>query len=292
MATKNFIYAKLQIKITSEQLGTATAASIYAEHVLKTAQKQIKKANKMSGKVTKAFQKYKGTDPISEIKEVAELKGIIRSYQEVLGKVEDLPNDVEGLLEYSKECEAEFEEMVKNGSEQKATIFLKDADGKPMLSSHMIIGNLKENAKISTNNSTLPKESKDFKSKISIQEMLALDISPVEPFMYPNKDIVRDENGKPVLCERPISFERMGKRETAIALSEQLPIGTEYSVTLRIRADSPFAAKDLAVLRSLLDLGKSNGIGQWRGSGNKGQYMYKIEIVAEPKRDKMFDGWN
>jgi hypothetical protein len=290
--SNNFIYAKLQIKLTSEQLGTATAASIYAEHVLKTAQKQIKQANRLSGKVTKAFQKYKGTNPITDIKEMAELKAIIRSYQEVLGKVERLPRDVEGLLEYSKKCEEEFEALVKEGKEQKATIFLKSEDGKPILSSHMIIGNLKENAKISTNNSTLDVSAKAFKSKVSIQEMLALDVSPVEPFMYPDQDIIRGRGGKPKLCERPITFERMGKRETAIALSEQLPIGTEYSVTLRIREDSPFAEKNLKVLRTLLNLGKSNGLGQWRGSGNKGQYVYKLDVVPEPKRNKQFEGWN
>lgn len=290
----NFVYVKLDVKLMVEQLGTATAASIYAVHVLKKAQKMIKKANKLSGKVSKAFQKYQGTDPISELKEVKELQGIIRSYQEALGKKDELPNDVEELLAYSKVCEEEYDALVAEGEEQKATIFLKDKDGWPMISTHMFLGNLKENLKIIVNNDTGPKENKLVKSKVAVQEMLALDVKPVEYFVRPSHDIMRAENGKPLICERPIKFERMGKTETAIALSEQLPAKTEYSVHLRIRKGCPAAADDFAMLRLLLDMGKNNGLGQWRGSGSRGQFRYKLTEVKEKTlpKDPDFDGWS
>jgi len=289
----NFIYVLLRIKLTNEQLGTCTAASIYAEHVLKTAQKQIKKANKLSGKVSKALQKYKGTDPIPDMKEVKELQGIIRSYQEVLGKADELPNEVEALLEYSRQCEEEFDLLVKEGKEQKPTIFMKDTDGWPMISTHMILGNFKENAKIIANNDTSPKESKIFKSKVAVQEMFALDVKPIEYFIRPSEDIAREANGSPKICERPIKFERMGKTETAIALSEIVPAKSEYTVHLRVRAGSPIADNDCALLRMLLDYGKSNGLGQWRGSGLKGQYRYTlVKLDKEPPVDKDFEGWD
>lgn len=294
--TKNgaFVYLNLELKLLSEQLGTCSAASVYAEHVLKTAQKEIKKANRLSGKVSKALQKYKGTDPIPEMKEVKELQGIIRSYQEVLGKAEELPNDIQELLDYSQRCEEEFEALVKEGKEQKPTIFMKDEDGWPMISTHMIVGNLKENAKIMANNDTAAsKEAKVFKSKVSVQEMLALDIKPVEYLIRPSNDIARDEDGKPAICERIIKFERMGKTETAIALSETVPPGTEYKVHLRVRANSPFASNDFALLRLLLDLGKNNGIGQWRGSGSKGQYMFKLtKLDKDPPKPKGYEDWD
>lgn len=290
----NFVYLNCQYKLTSVQLGTATVASIYAEHVLKTAQKQIKKANKLSGKVAKAYQKYKGTDPISELKEVKELQGIIRSYQEVLGWKEELPNEIEALLEYSKTCEEKFDELVAEGSVPKPTIFLKGEDGLPMISTHMFLGNFKENLKIIVNGDTGPKENKLVKSKVAVQEMLALDIKPVEHFITPSKDIMRDEKGDAITCERTIRFDRMGKTETAIANSEQLPIGTILEVHFRVRAGSVITNNNFELLHLLLDMGKNNGLGQWRGSGSKGQYVYKLTVVDEKDipKDPEVVGWN
>lgn len=290
-----FVYARLNLKLMSEQLGTCTVASIYDEHIIKQAQKQIKNANRLSGKVAKALLKYKGTEQISEMKELKELQGIVRNYQEVLGKAEDLPNKVDDLLEYAKKLEKEFDKLVKEGKEQKPTIFMKDEDGHPMISTHMFLGNFKENAKTEANNSNLHKDLKLFKSKVSIQEMLAVDVKFVEYFVRPSKDIVKDEKGKAEICERPIKFEQVGKTVTAIALSEKLPAKTEYEVHLRVRANSPFATNDFSLLRYLLDLGKNNGLGQWRGSGAKGQFMYKLEKLSRkelPKSDPDFDGWD
>jgi len=291
---KMFKYINIKYKLVAEQLGTCTEASIYHEHVLKKAQKEIKKANRMHKKATKAFEKFNGCDEISEIKEVVELQSIIRSYQECLGKKDPLPDNPEELIAYSKVCEEEFDAMVAEGQQQKATIFMKDENGWPRISTHMFLGNFKENAKIIANNSTLAKEKKMFKSKVSVQEMLTMDVKPIQPFVKPSEDIIKDDDGKPVICERPIRFERMGKTETAIALSEQLPIGTEYSVDFRVRGDSPFADNKFQIIKDLLECGKNCGLGQWRGSGGKGAYMYKIKEIkkSEIKQDPRFAGWN
>lgn len=284
-----FDYYKLSLKLLTDQLGTCTKASIYDEHILKKAQKMIKEANRQGAKVRKALEKYKG-EAISPTKELEELKGIIRRYEELLGKKSELPDEADELLDHAKTLEEEFDELAANREQRQATVFMRTADGKIQVSTHMILGNLKENAKISTNNSTEGSPTKLFKSKVSVQESLSLDVKPVEEFMYPNGDISRDEKGQPKLLERPIRFERMGHTETAIALSEVLPAGTEYSpVHLRVRKGS-VVTED--VLRQLLDLGKNNGLGQWRGSGHKGSYCFKLEKVDAVPTNQVPDGWS
>lgn len=285
-----FVYYKLDLRLRTEMLGTCTQASIYNAHVLKKAQKMIKEVNKLSGKVTKALAKYQGTE-IKPEKERDELVGIIRRYQEVLGKKESIPEDIEEVLNYCCELEEELDKEVESKDQKAATIFMRGEDGRPMISSHMILGNLKENLKIVTNNTTLPKEAKPIKSKVQVGETLALDVKCVEEFIHPTEDVVRDDNGFPELLERPIKFERMGRVETAIAMSERLPPGTQMSVHLRIRADSPFAQEDASLVRYLLKLGKSNGLGQWRSSGGKGQFDYKLERV-EGDPSAVDDGWD
>ena len=277
--TEVYCYYKLHLRLLTEQLGTCTKASIYDEHVLKKAQKMIKEANKQGSKLLKAYEKYKGTPEIPPQKELAELQGIIRRYEELLGQKSEMPTDAEGVLEYAKTLEEDFEEKINNNGERQATIFMRNKEGKVQVSTHMILGNLKENARIITNNS-IEGAPKIFKYKTSVNESLSLDVKPIENFMYPNQDIIRDEKGNPKLLERPIRFDRMGKIETAIALSEVLPAGTEYSVVhLRVRIGSVLTQE---VLESLFELGKNNGLGQWRGSGKKGTYQFKLEPCENP----------
>lgn len=277
----NFTYYKLNLKLASEQLGTCTEVSIYNEHVLQKAKKSIAEANRLAGKVTKALAKFAKQEMIGEIKELEELKGIIRKYHEVLGRSDTIPDKVDEILAYSQGLQEEFDALVKSGEERKSTIFMRGEDGHPVISSHMILGNLKENLRIIVNNSSEPEDKKKarvrFKSQVA--EIGALDVKVVEAFIRPSNDIVRGNDGKPTLLERPIRFERMGKVQTAIALSEYLPVGTEYECHLRVRTDSPFNDNDAQLLKQLLDMGKNNGLGQWRGSGSKGQFFYKIEKV-------------
>lgn len=290
--SSNFDYYNLEIRLISEQFGTCTRTSIYEEHILKRAQKLIKKANRLQEKVSKAMEKFKGSEEISEDKWYKEMKGCVLRYQELLGKKEPLPLTTEDLLEYALEQEKDLEDTLTGDIQKQATVFLRDDDGKPLLSSHMVLGNLKENLRIITNNSTTDKKNKVIKYKTQVGEMLALDIKPINQFMHPSRDIVRDENGNPKLYERPINFpSQFGGTETAIALSEYLPIGTEYSVGLRVRKDSLINANDAELLKQLLDYGKNNGMGQWRGSGNKGAYVYKLTKLRKDPTP-IPEGWN
>jgi len=279
----NYDYYSVRFKLMTEMLGTCTSASIWQKHIIEKAKKEIAKANKLSGKITKALEKYRGED-ISTEKNISELKGIIRSYQQMLGKRDELPESIDELLEYAQEIEADFTEMCKEGDAEACTIFMKDDQGWPQISTHMILGNLKENLRIMVNNG----DKSILNYKNSVGEVGALDLKPIESYMRPSHDIMRKADGAPDLLERPISFERMGKKQTAIQLSERLPIDTTFGCTLRVRRLSPLTETALHVL---FDLGKNNGLGAWRGSGNRGAYWFKLEKLHDYEEEKP-EGWN
>jgi hypothetical protein len=279
-----FIYKRLKYKFLSEVLGTCTEVELYNEHVLKKAQKEIKAANALHNKIIKSLDKYKGTKLTPE-KEFEELKAVLRAYQERVGKRDELPDNLEDLLEYSKEVAKDYEEMLSRGETQKSTVFMRDTDGWPIISTHMVVGNFKENLKSIINNS--PAKSKAITSKVSVGEVMATDVKVVEDFVRPSLDLVRKPDGTVDILERPIHFNFKGETKSAIAMSEYLPAGTEIEFTLRIRAVSPV----LEVLDELLEMGKNNGIGQWRGSGKKGNFMYKMEDCDEPVHPFAKDGW-
>ena len=282
----SFRYFNLKIKLITEQLGTCTEASIYAKHVQEKAKKEISTANRLATRLAKSLSKYKGVE-FKDEKAVQELQAILRAYMERTGLKHELPTDPEALILVAAEVKEEWESMMAEDEGAAPTVFMRDESGHAIISTHMILGNLKENLKIITNNGD-----KDIaKSKVSVGEMGTLDIKVIEDFIRPSNDIKRKDDGTPELLERPIRFERMGKTETAICRSEVLPAGTEYSCTLRIRDTSPLC--DLKNLEKLLDLAKNNGLGQWRGSGKKGSYAYLIEEIDKKtfKDPSVPTGW-
>ena len=118
-----FDFYKLSIKLLTDKWMLWSRYLIADEHILKKAQKMIKEANKQSAKLLKAYEKYKGSEEIDPAKELAELQGIIRRYEELVGKKTDLPNDAPALLKYAAALEAEFDEKAQNGAERQATVF-------------------------------------------------------------------------------------------------------------------------------------------------------------------------
>ena len=285
MTTQNYSYYKVSLKLLHEMLATCPEASIYEQHVLTKTKKLIKQANALSNKVTKNLEKYQGVE-LSEQKELNELKAIIRAYEALVGEKNDLDVSVEELLEVAKTIEEKFNSLVEQGEQTKATVFMKDEAGHPVISSHMLLGNFKEILKVLTNGG----DKTIFKSKVQVGESLALDIKVVEEFLKASGDIIKNEDGDRVLCERPIRFtDAMGKTITAIAQSEQLPPGTVFTGTFRIRKSSALDNAD--VLERILDMGKNLGLGAWRGSGNKGAFLYKIEQLPDFK-ETYADGWN
>ena len=302
MTNEHFDYYRLDFKLKTPMLGTATRTSIYYEHVLEKAKKEIAKANKLKKeitKVTKSSENYVGSE-ISDSKQLSELQGVIRTYCQLVGRSLDVPDNLDELLSLATTLEVEYDEKLKAKDTVDATVFLRDSYGHPIISTHMILGNFKENAKIMVNGG----DKTIIKSKVAVGETFAMDVKPVENYMTPSNKILTVEPGQEppdslgkgknivdlegrCLLERPIRFERIGKTETAIATSEQLPEGTEFGCHLRVRKESPITEESL---RKLLHFGKNNGLGRWRGSGNMGAYNFKLEKV-ENFEETAPEGW-
>lgn len=291
MSKKQFDYYELKLKLISEQLGTVPLeGSIYLKHIVEKTRKQLEEANRLTRKATKILEKYRGTE-LTDDKVMLEYRGICNRYHEILGRTEDLPEDMEDLFAYGEGLQKQVSELMKQRNESSPTGFFRDNEGKVYISTHMILGNIKEIASKVTNNTTVEKKDKLFPSKVSIQEQLALDVKFVSDVCYPSQDVVRGDDGESHIMERPIRFQdAMGKTTSAIARSEYLPKGTEYKTMLRIRKDSPINVDDAEKLKKILGYGVNLGLGQWRGSGSKGQYVYKLEKQDSSKvNDPAFD---
>lgn len=303
--SSNFDYYRVDFKLTAPMLGTSTKTSIYQKHVTEKARKMIEQANKLNGKLTKQMDKYVGAE-FPETKEVRDLQGILRTYCALTGEKLDIPEDVPNLLKEAARIEEVFQDRIKSLEVVDATVFMTDKSGHPIISTHMILGNLKENLKIITNNED-DKSKKILPSKTAIGEAMALDVKFVEDYMSPSQGIMRaksqaeadetlltskgkyivDSNNR-VILERPISFMTPTGKETAIAMSEALPVGTEFGCTMRVRKGSKLTEEHL---NNLLDHGKSNGLGAWRGSGGMGAYVYKLKPLVDYVEPKP-EGWN
>lgn len=211
-----YTYYKLELKLRTPMLATCPAASIYDQHILAKAKKEIAKVKKLSGRIAKSLEKYLGAD-IEKKKEVEELKGILRSYMAITGLNHVLPDELEEILETAKEIEKEYDESVKKGEAQRATVFMTDEDGRIKISNHMILGFFKSVTAIVVNSTTdeqkkvLKEQSKKkdgdeegdtgkaITSKKSVSEIYALDLKWVEGFMYPDIDILRLPEGSHII---------------------------------------------------------------------------------------------
>ncbi len=287
--SKVWSYYRVRLKLTTPQLGTCTSSSIWRDHVLAKSKKLIAEANQLTKRMKKALEKYEG-DAIRQDKEDAEVRALIRTYQEKMNRIEEVPAEREEMLRYAERLDVEYLAYIESGEEAKSTVFMRDpSDGWPVISSHMIVGNLKENLKIVVNNNVKKRgDVPGLKSKVSVNEMIRLDLRPVEEFIRPSMDVAKDEHGRPRIMERPIRFEdNFGKTKTAIALSEYLPAGAEYEFHIRVRNDSPW--NDEEQLQMFFDYGEGNGLGQNRGSGY-GQYLAKVEKVNYDPSNRP-DGW-
>jgi hypothetical protein len=292
LGAKMYEYYLLMIRLRTEQLGSVAEASIWDAHIIKKAQKAIKRANKLSGRLTKVDEEFVGPE-ISEDKHIKELQMIINSYHGLIGEtVDKLPETVEALLELAHEIEEKYKDILAAGEISPTTIFMKQKEGDiywPVISSHMILGFMKKQIRVIVNNG----DKSVLSTKVSIGEVLSLDVKPVEEFLRASKDIDKDSEGNRLLCERPVSFPskfNSGETVTAILRSEVLPAGTEYTCTLRVRNQGPMT--ELALKRVLI-LGKNQGLGPWRSSGGKGQFDFKLEHLPDHVEivEGSEDGW-
>jgi hypothetical protein len=271
-------YYLVEYKVFTELVSTCSSGSIWSAHILAKAKKEISKINKLAERVQKLGIKHE----ISQSKEVLELQAILRGYQELIGRMDSLPSTLAELVALAKELDEEFQEEYSGAG--RPTIFMKDTTGMPILSSHMVLGNLKEILR-------------DFKeseqhhfinsSKIGCDRMMAVDIKPVERFLLLYKDakyetridIDRNEDGTPKISERPLRYNDKGIEKSCIAMSETIQANLFLKTTFRCRNGSNIAEQEN--IERILECGKNLGLGAWRGSGNRGAYRYKITPLTD-----------
>lgn len=282
----SYSYYQVELKLITEMLGTNPSASIYDKHIMKKTKDLIKEANKLGKKAKKSLEKYVGAE-IKENKEIEDLKSVLGRYQEAIGRNDELPNDHQALLDLATEYEEEFKKMTEEGKAKACTGFMR-RDGKVCISSHMILGNIRENLRlIFRGTDAQADKSRDitsgkfpYENLKEIKEATVVALKVVEPYIYPDQDILRDAEGKPVLNERVvIDRDAFGKSPTSIASSEQLPEGTKFKFVIRIPKGNVLDNADL--LGEMFSWGKNNGLGQWRGSGGKGAFKYKLTALPD-----------
>lgn len=88
----------------------------------------------------------------------------------------------------------------------------------------------------------------------------------------------------PALLERPLLTTQMGVKKSCIALSQVLPVATQFSLALRLRRNSPI--NDPEKLIEIMIQGKNQGLGQWRGSGGFGAFNFKLRPMTD--RDEIY----
>lgn len=285
--TKAFSYYELQIRTRHPLLGTNASVDIMQEHVINKSREQIALANRSTKKISKSLKKYVGPD-IGKEKEIEELKGILRAQQELLNVKEEIPDTLEDIMAYSDDLQQRLDNHFEDTELHKSTVFLRDEEGNVGISSHMILGNIKA---ILSN--VINSGNKEFiKSKVQLGEVASMDIKFLEPFLVASKDILRDPLTKErILNIRPIRFVRMGATISAIAASEQLPAGTQFTTTLRVRKESPL--NSMEILNFIFDHGKNIGLGAFRNSNCYGSYDYKLTELKNfvEKVEGSAEGW-
>lgn len=200
--------------------------------------------------------------------EMKELKIRAEFIEELLGSAN---NDKEIHAEfiaskapYAPSREEEIEAIgVDAVIEKGKTIFPKDGEGNPFLYDYQIKGFLKNAAKAFNYVKKIPA----YKTKI---DNLV--------FVFPRKILLQFPEGAGLTdCQRPLRAQTAQGERVALANSEAAPAGTVIEFTIKCLEDT-FAKN----LKSWLDYGELNGIGQWHNSG-KGRFKYTIIEESEEK---------
>lgn len=284
-----FEYYRLTVHTTSELLATNPACDIMHEHNIQKAKKLMADAARKEKRISKALDKYSGGQDISGDKHYVDLRYNLQAYMSLMGITQPIPDNVEDLLELFEKIKEDFDEMVEQGKAQQGTVFLRNDAGHVVLSSHMILGNIKEILSNITNNG----DKTILSTKVSVGETCAQDIKWVEPYIEAKQivdgklvdlDSVKDKEGKPVMLQRSLRIRnpQPGQAPVCISMSEYLPSGAVFQFTLRVRKKSVFT-KD--ALEYIFLHGSSLGLGQWRGSGGKGSYDFHLEHLPDYKED-------
>jgi hypothetical protein len=186
----------------------------------------------------------------------------------------------------------EDDELLPEALEKGTTVFYRTAAGEPAFMNYQVLGFLKEAGRILSDRSMdVPgrRMPKNLRAKVS----QLVSVSPrVIPITMPNGQNWEDALE---ILERPLRAETAQGPRTALAMSEMFPEGCTLTFGLEVidgkatnpdetpvrgrKTAKPAVADDIIdkeVLSEILSYGYMHGLGQWRGSGAYGNFIYEI----------------
>ena len=209
---------------------------------------------------------YPGQEEISEATSNSEISSVFYSIESAIGR-HLTDEEKEELLRGGKEGKALLKSFGESIS--KSTIFLKDEQGLPYLSPHVLKGYLKKAATAICKLRTMKKSTFLWSERHSIY-LINYYFKP-SPVVFEDEkgnrlDIRRKEDGKPEYLSRP--------------LRAKTPLGERVALASSEVVDAPIMAFDLTIsdycdvslkdIKELFNFGEFHGIGQWANSGTYG----------------------
>lgn len=152
---------------------------------------------------------------------------------------------------------------VDAAAEKGMTIFLKDADGNPILMDYQIKGFFKDAC------SMLARVGKAGKANESSKLKAYKKVIDGLIFPQPRQIVLHSPSGIGV-CQRPLRAQTPQGERVALAMSEELPAGTWCDVEILVLEEGLIPA-----IFEWLEYGALRGIGQWRNSGC-GRFTYEV----------------
>lgn len=255
----------VELTLQRDMLGTNPCdPNVMDTHIIDKQRKMIM----AQSKVNKEINKYLEQLPISQEKGEAEVEAIFSKLEELTGV--SLTDDQKKLvlrdgLEALKET---FAEADLKGT----TVFFWNKElQRPMIGDHMIYGFLKASAEAI--GSTMEKKNGTVLRSVSwTQGKINQHIRISAQFITFDKDLKREENGKPVYSQRSLRANTAQGPRVSLAKSEVVEAGAKLRFILKVLRDSPITED---VLHTLFSYGEFSGLGQWRNAGN-GMFSYEL----------------
>jgi len=259
------------LEMLSPILGSCPAkADIYKQHIIESANKQIKELSKKIPK-GQSVNKYQGEKEISKEKEDNEISAIFKNIEGLIAR--QLSQEEKELI-LKGDYDA-LDEIIEEASNKTSTIFLKDKDGLPFLSGHVIKGFLKNAAE----QITRTREKKNGLFLGSATASIAylnnyVGIGTNVEFFFNGKkcDIDKDLHGNTVYLERPLRAKTAKGERVSLASSEIISNLCDIKFQLRILKGAPIPIEQLF---GLFEFGEISGLSQWRNSSLYGNIRLK-----------------
>lgn len=220
-------------------------------------------------KVNKAINKYLDQLPISEAKGKAELERVLAKIEDMLGgplAEEDREAVLKGDLAALKETFGELD------TKATTVFFWNKEKNLPCIGDHMIYGFLKAAAEAIARTKADKKRGQVMTTASYTQSMINQYIKCDQEFLTADRDIRRAEDGAPIYLHRSLRAMTAQGPRVALAKSEVLPAGTQFTFKLQVMKECPLKGEHLA---ELFNYGQVCGLGQWRNS-RRGTFTYTM----------------